>query len=82
MEVLFTPELQEKLTRVASENQREPDLCVQELVAGYLDHDAWFRGKVTASVERLDRGEFLTQEEVAARLEEKFRPQCRFVGES
>jgi predicted transcriptional regulator len=74
MEVHFTSELQAKLDRVAAENQRCADEYVQQLVENYLDHDAWFRQKVTASLGRLDRGEFLTHEEVGDRLQKMFQP--------
>jgi predicted transcriptional regulator len=74
MEVHFTPELQEKLTRVAAENSRRPDDYVQQLVESYLDYDAWFRQKVTASLGRLDRGEFVSHDEVGARLEKSLQP--------
>jgi predicted transcriptional regulator len=73
MEVHFTPELQAKLDRVAAENRRCADEYVQQLVENYLDHDVWFRQKVTASLGRLDRGEFLTHEEVGARLQKMFQ---------
>ena len=73
MEVHFTPELQTKLDRVAQENQRGVDEYVQQLVESYLDHDTWFRRKVTASMDQLDRGEFATHEEVRARLEKMFQ---------
>ena len=72
MEVHFTPELQAKLDRVAAENSSEADQYVQQLVEHYLDHDVWFRQKVKTSLERLDRGEFLTHEEMGARIEKKF----------
>jgi predicted transcriptional regulator len=72
MEVHFSPELQEKVDRVAAENHRGADEYVQQLVESYLDHDAWFRQKVTASLEQLDRGGFLTHEEVGARLQKMF----------
>ncbi len=74
MEVHFNPELQKKLDRVAANNHRGPGEYVQELVESYLDHDAWFRQKVTASLDKLDRGEFFTNEEVGARLEKMFQP--------
>jgi predicted transcriptional regulator len=74
MEVHFSPELQAKLDRVAAENRREADDYVQQLVENYLDYDAWFRQKVNASLDRLDRGEFLTHDEVGARLEKMFQP--------
>jgi predicted transcriptional regulator len=38
----------------------------------HLDHFAWFRQKVTASLGKLDRGEFLTHEEVGARIAKMF----------
>jgi predicted transcriptional regulator len=72
MEVHFSPELQAKLDRVAAENSSAADQYVQQLVEHYLDHDVWFRQKVKTSLERLDRGEFLTHEEMGARIEEKF----------
>ena len=74
MEVHFTPDLQAKLDRVAAENRRDADEYVQQLVEDYVDHDAWFRQKVTASLGQLDRGEFLTHEEMGARLEKMFQP--------
>lgn len=73
MEVHFNPELQAKLDRVAAESRSTPGAYVQQLVESYLDHDAWFRHKVTASLDRLNRGEFLTHEEVGERLEKMFQ---------
>jgi predicted transcriptional regulator len=73
MEVRLKPELQAKLDRVAAENRRGAEEYVEQLVENYLDYDAWFRHKVTASVDQLDRGEFLTHEEVGGRLQKMFR---------
>ena len=46
---------------------------MKQLVEHYVDHDAWFRQQVTRSLEQLDRGEFLTHEEVGARIDQMFR---------
>jgi predicted transcriptional regulator len=73
MEVHFTPELEAKLNRIAAENQREPDEYVRELVEQYLDHDGWFRQEVKKGLDQLDRGEFLSHNEVTARIEQMFR---------
>ncbi len=73
MEVHFMLELQAKLDRVAEEIRSAPDDYVQQLVESYLDHDAWFRHKVITSVDRLNRGEFLTHEEVGTRFEKMFQ---------
>lgn len=70
----FTPELQAKLNRVAADIHSHPDEYVQQLVEHYLDHDAWFRQKVTASLDQLDGGDFLTHAEVGARLKEILSP--------
>jgi len=74
MEVHFKPELQEKVERVAAENRSGADEYVQQLVENYVDHDAWFRQKVTASLGKLDRGEFLTHEDVGERLRKMIEP--------
>ena len=73
MEVHFSPELQAKLNRVAAENNSAADEYVQQLVEHYVDHDAWFRQQVQKGLDQLDRGEFLTHEEVGARIEKMFR---------
>jgi predicted transcriptional regulator len=73
MEVHFSPELQAKLNRVAAENNSVADEYVEQLAEHYLDHDAWFRQQVQKGLDQLDRGEFLTHEEVGTRIEKMFR---------
>ncbi len=74
MEVHFTPELQARLDRAAAEIQQPASEYVQQLVDNYLEFDSEFRYRVTASLARLDRGEFLTRDEVGARIEKMFQP--------
>lgn len=74
MEIHFTAELQAKLDSAASGTHTDPADYVQQLVERYLDHDVWFRQKVAGSLEQLDRGEFLTHEEVGSRLKKLFHP--------
>ena len=73
MEVHFTPELQAKLDRVAAEIHGDVDEYVQQLVEHYLDHDVWFRQKVSGSLEQLDRNQFLSHQDVGARLKKLFQ---------
>ena len=73
MEVRLNPELQAKLDRIAAQNSSGPAEYVEQLVEHYLDHDDWFRRKVKTGLEQLDRGEFLTHEQVGARLQQMFR---------
>jgi predicted transcriptional regulator len=65
---------QAKLDRVAADIASGADEYVQQLVEHYLDHDVWFRWKVTSSLQQLDGGEFLTHEELGARLKKTFQP--------
>jgi len=73
MEVHLPPELQAKVDRAAAENNSGAEEYVKQLVEHYLDHDAWFRQKVKKGLDQLDRGEFLTHEEVGARIDKMFR---------
>jgi predicted transcriptional regulator len=73
MEVKLSPELQAKVDRAAAENKSGAEEYVQQLVEHYVDHDAWLRQQVTRGLKQLDRGEFLTHEEVGIRIEQMFR---------
>jgi predicted transcriptional regulator len=73
MEVHLSAELQAKVERAAAENKSGAEEYVKQLVERYVDHDAWFRERVTKGLEQLDRGEFLTHEEVGIRIDQIFR---------
>ena len=72
MEVHFSPEVQAKLEKVASHGGTGTEQYVRQLVEQHLDHDLSFREKVRHGIDQLDRGGFLTHEEVGARLKAKF----------
>ncbi len=63
------PELQAKVDRAAAENNSGAEEYVKQLVEHYLEHDAWFRQQVKKGLDQLDRGEFLTHEEIGARID-------------
>lgn len=52
---------------------RHEDVALGELIAklvqSRLDYDAWVRRKVQDGIDAIERGEFLTQEDVEARAE-------------
>jgi predicted transcriptional regulator len=73
MEVNLSPELQAKLARVAAENNSGTEEYVRQLVEQYLDHDAWFRQRVKTGLSQLDQKEFVTHEEIGARIDQMFR---------
>lgn len=72
MEVHFRRELQTKLDRAAAENATDPDEYVQQLVEAHVDHDIWFRQQVQEGMDQLDRGEFLTHDEMGVRIQQMF----------
>ena len=72
MEIRFPPALQEQIDRAAADNSTAADEYVQQLVERYLEHDAWFRREVKKGIEQLDRGVYLTHEEVVTRIEKRF----------
>jgi predicted transcriptional regulator len=74
MELHLKPELQARVERAAAENQSGAAEYVQQLVENYVEHDAWFRQQVKKGLDELDRGEFVSHEEMAARIEKMFRP--------
>jgi predicted transcriptional regulator len=73
MEVHFTPEMQAKLDRVATENNSGADEYVQQLVERYLEDDASFRAAVRKGIEQADRGEFIEEEEMDTRVQRMFQ---------
>ena len=73
MEISLTPEMQEKLSQIASQSGKGPQEVVQELLANYLEHDAWFRNQVARGLASLDRGESVSHDEVGRRMERRLR---------
>jgi predicted transcriptional regulator len=74
MQVHFTPELEAKLAQSAALQGRNPDDLVQEVVARYFDEQSRFIEAVTRGEETLQRGEYLTHEQVGQRIERFLRP--------
>jgi predicted transcriptional regulator len=73
VEVHLKPELQARVDPAAKENNNGPAEYVQQLVEHFVDHEVWFREQVKKGLDQLDRGEFLTHEEIGARIEQMFR---------
>jgi predicted transcriptional regulator len=69
MEVRFTPELEAKVTQSAAQQGRNPDEFVQEVVARHFEEESRFIEAVKRGEEALQRGEYLTHEQVGQRLE-------------
>ena len=73
MELRLSPQLQAKVDRAAAEKKSGAEDYAKQLVEHYVDHDAWFRQQVTRGLEQLDRGDFLSHEELGSRIDQMFR---------
>jgi len=72
MEVHFTSEMQAKLADLAARQGRGTEDLVQDILAGYIEEEARFIEAIRLGEESLERGEYLTHEEVGVRLEPLF----------
>jgi predicted transcriptional regulator len=72
MEVQLTPEQEAELTKLATRKGREAKELAQEVLGLYLEHEAKFVEAVKRGIESLDRGEYVSHEEVAARIDRLF----------
>lgn len=68
MEIHFSPEIAARLTDSAAQKGRDPDELVQDVLAQYLDEEARFIAAVKRGEDALQRGDFLTHEQVGERL--------------
>jgi predicted transcriptional regulator len=73
MEVHFTPELHDKLSRIAAEQGRDSQALVQEAVERLVDYHEWFLGQVEQGLVSAERGEFTEHEEVGKLIENRYR---------
>ena len=74
MELHFTPELEAKLTHSAARQGRNPGELVQDVLARYFEEETRFVDAVKRGEEALQRGEYLTHEQVGERLQRFLRP--------
>jgi predicted transcriptional regulator len=74
MEVHFPPELEAKLTESAAQQGRNPDELVKDVLARYFEEETRFVEAVKLGEDALQRGEYLTHEQVGERLERFLRP--------
>lgn len=74
MEVHFNHDLQARLEQVAAQQGRKRDEVVQEVVARYFEEENRFVEAVKRGEAALERGEFLTHEQVSDKLRRFLHP--------
>ncbi|HKN76819.1 MAG TPA: hypothetical protein VJW94_16710 [Candidatus Acidoferrum sp.] len=73
MEVHFTPEQEARLSKIATQEGVDPEKLVKEAALRLLEDDVHFRAGVRKGLEQADRGEFVEEEEMDARVKRMFR---------
>jgi predicted transcriptional regulator len=73
MEVHLSPEQQAQLAQIASKAGTAPERLVTKVIARYLNEEARFLEAVEKGISAADRGEFISEEEMDARLEAMFK---------
>jgi predicted transcriptional regulator len=69
MEVQFTPEEEAQLSRLASHEGKNPQEFAKDVLLRTLEDNERFLVAVQVGIDQADRGEFVSHEEVKARIE-------------
>jgi predicted transcriptional regulator len=73
MVVHFTREQQARLAQIATKAGTDPERVLTNVVARYLDEEARFLAAVEKGMAAAERGEFIEEEEMDARVEAMFK---------
>jgi predicted transcriptional regulator len=73
MEIHLTPEQQAQLAQIATQAGTAPDRLVTNVVTRYLGEEARFMAAVEKAIASAERGEFIEEDEMDARLEAMFK---------
>ncbi len=73
MEIHLTPEQEAQLSQIASQAGTDAEHLVKDAALRLLEEDARFRAAVRKGIEQADRGEFIEEEEMDARIERMFQ---------
>ena len=72
MEVRLNPELQGKLSRLASEQGRDSEALIVEAVERMVNYDEWFLKEVEKGLAAADRDEFVENEDVKKLIDRRY----------
>ncbi len=72
MEVHFNPDLQAKLSRMATQQGRDAETLVLEAVERLVDYDDWFLQEVDKGLAAADRGEFVEHDAVRKSIDTRY----------
>jgi predicted transcriptional regulator len=69
MEVHFTPEQEAKLSEMATQAGTDAERLVKDAALRLLERDTRFRAAVRQGMEQADRGQFIEEKEMDARID-------------
>ncbi len=72
MEIQLAPDLQAKLTRLASESGRDTQALIQEAIERFVDYDEWFLREVDKGLAAADQGQLLEHEEIGKLINNQY----------
>jgi len=78
MEVHLMPEQEAELGKLATSKSRNANELAQKVIGFYLEHEARFIEAVKRGLESLDRGDYVSREEVGAHIDPLF-PFCSLL---
>ena len=73
MQLHFTPEQEAQRAQIAATAGTDAERLVKDAALRLLEEDTRFRAAVREGVVQADRGEFIEEEEMEARLEQMLR---------
>lgn len=73
MELHLTPEQEARLAELAAREGRSVDELVQDALNRYIQNDAHFIEAVKKGLASLDRGEYVSHEDVGKRIDRLFQ---------
>jgi predicted transcriptional regulator len=74
MEVHFTPEQEARLSKMATHEGIDLGELVKDAALRLLEDDTRFRAGARRGIEQADRGQFIEEEEMDARVKRMFQP--------
>lgn len=69
MEVRFTPDQEAQLAQIANQAGTDPEHLVKDAALRLLEQDKKFRAAVQEGIQQADRGEFIEEDEMNARID-------------
>ena len=72
MEIHLTPDLHEKLTRLATEQGRASEALIVEAVERMVNYDEWFLAQVAKGLEAADRRPLVDHATVRKMIDQRY----------